>query len=214
MDEIETTVSAVRQWLHLTTPIEPVCILVLDPNQAEGKYWLSRKQPTPSATGFIVHEANMIVLIGRPDDPVFWNIVRHEAAHFVLMNACPDYSNIPFWLDEGIATLFETGLDADGRPLPNPHRLQCLHHLSRTRRSLYIKRLVSVASPRYQTGHAYARAWGIMTYLYQTQRQPVDYLHALASQGTSMGLFEQHILAENETLMDFERAIVSRLIIE
>jgi len=109
-------------------------------------------------------ETGVIVVQGAPDSPRLWITLRHEAAHYALRRHAG--TPPPFWLDEGLACLFEAGLSPSGEPLPSPERLALFRHLLQSRWPGAVDRLLSQSAPERADGAAYARAWAMVFYLY------------------------------------------------
>lgn len=208
LDEADRTVTAIYQWLGIDESPSRVRVLIFSPDEPEGQYWLKRKRHRHNSAGSMFPGENILLVVGDPKNPRFWTVLRHEFAHYALHNMLELNTPIPFWLNEGIASLFETGLDPKGRPLPNRERLQLLQYLSKTRPSLYLKPLIKTFHLGITNGAAYARAWGIVAFLYQNNRCPTAYLKELNhTQEKPLVLFNNHILKTGETLDDFENAM-------
>ena len=80
--------------------------------------------------------------------------------------------------------------------------------LPRTRSSLHLKRVLQTESPRHTSGRDYARAWGIVAYLYAQGQSPRGYMDALVSRTEGWRtLFERTLLDTSESLGDFDRAV-------
>jgi hypothetical protein len=109
-------------------------------------------------------------------------VIRHEAVHWLLLDRFwahdPDGSpqpGIPRWLDEGLATAFETG---PAGTEDNPLRRQQFKRLCRPRwRALIgLRHTLNVCRDEPMTSADYARSWAICSYLL---RQAPDQLREL-----------------------------------
>ena len=206
--EGDRTVTAIYQWLGINENPVRVQVLIFSPNEPEGKYWLKREEQRLNCTGSMFPKDNILLVVGSRDNPRFWRVLRHEMTHYALHSTLEPDTPIPFWLNEGTASLFEEGIDPEGHPLPSRERLKLLQYLSQTRPSLYLKPLVKAYHPDFTNGTAYARAWGIVAFLYDTNRCPVMYLQQLnQTKETPLVLFNNYILKTGETLTDFENTM-------
>jgi len=206
-DQVDAVVRAVFKWLSYDQPVEPACLLVFSPRRPEGRAWLKYGPGTRDYAGATSEAGRIMVVVADPHSARFWTILRHEAAHFALRAVVGPGRAPPFWLDEGVACLFEPGVDAENRPKPNPERLKLLRYLARTRRMLHLKTVLNRESLSQASAREYARAWGIVAYLYHQQRAVNACLQTLPEAGQAYRHFEDTILRPDQTLEGFEQAV-------
>jgi hypothetical protein len=103
-------------------------------------------------------------------------VIRHEAVHWFLLHGFwihgPDGSRrpgVPRWLDEGLATAFETGPTGTD---DNPARRQQFERLAspRWRALIGLRHTLDLRRDERMTSADYARSWAICAYL--LRRQP------------------------------------------
>jgi hypothetical protein len=214
LEEAERTAAAACRWVGCDESNPPIRILVFTPDAIQGRQWLSQRGTRHACTGSFLVKNRILVLIGRGDDPYFWNVLRHEAAHTAFVPFQESHVMVPFWLAEGTACLFETGVDAQDHPSPNPERLELARYLVKNRWSLNLKPLVRQPLISPADGMAYAKAWAVTAYLYQTGRRPDRYLRGLySSPADFFALFERTMLGPEGAFRDFEQS-VSRFVTE
>jgi hypothetical protein len=108
-------------------------------------------------------DGRSLLVIADATTPAGAAILRHETAHAVLAQAWfPAAGAVPFWLGEGLSTLFEMGVDAVGDPLANREREEVLRYLLQTRRRLPLQAIFSSALMQRASGNSYAIAWGLL----------------------------------------------------
>ena len=153
LSEIETTMTAVANWLG---PLEKSNRIHLFANlpQATGE---------EKNSGHFFPKENILTLTGDPKDERFWDILRHEAAHAALRQC--GINSPPFWLDEGIATLFEAGTDLE-KIQNNPRRRPLALYLLNRRGGLHLSSILTQSQPRSKNGVAYTKAWSVLLVLY------------------------------------------------
>jgi hypothetical protein len=176
LKETEETASTLLKWLNETNDWEKVAVLVYNPTEPDGKKLLTK--PTDVRSGvkglFFFPPQNTLLLVGAPENPRFWTVLRHEATHATIIHASPH--SLPFWLNEGMATLFEGGIDEQGEPRIVPERLRMAKKLASRRKGLCLKSILTKKNPDYRDGKSYAKAWSVLYFLYQTDPQKMAFL--------------------------------------
>jgi len=150
--------------LALAEPEHPADLVVLAPGEEKG-WGLHR----PGGLSIPGPEGRVIfALPTRLGERERW-IIRHEAVHWLLAQtlavAGPDrLSGVPRWLDEGLATAFET----EGE---NRERKAEFARLAspRWRGVIGLERTLDLRRGKAITSADYARAWAICTYLLRTE---------------------------------------------
>lgn len=168
IQEADSILQAVGAWLGEENPCPAVKFLVYSPDEPMGREIL-RVKKNRQAAGLFRPDLNSIVLAGDPRDPRFWTVLRHEAAHYSLQ--CCLRETPPFWLDEGVSCLFESGADENLRPEKKSEREALACHLAKKRGGFNLKNTLSSQHPAYQDGRAYAEAWAVVSYLYRNHGQ-------------------------------------------
>ena len=206
IQQADDVVSAVFQWLECDRPVKPIRLLILSPHEPAAQVWLKKHSIRHEVAGQTIYADNLLVMVGDPNHPRFATVLRHEAAHFAFYGAA-SVQTMPFWLSEGVACLYETGVDQNGHPRPNPERLALLRYLARTRSSLGLKNLIKKQHAQ-GNGMNYARAWGIVAYLCQTDGSVNKYLHTLRTANEKpLTLFENTFLNSDEGITAFDQAV-------
>jgi hypothetical protein len=208
--EVKGTAAAIEHWLGMPAELLEIGIAILSPDDPLARPWRAETNSNNGCAGRMYYHSNLLVVIGDPNSPRFWPVLRHEAAHAIL-HGIVGHHNIAFWFDEGVATLFESGVDGSLMPRPNPERLALAKYLVQTRHSLGLKRILYRDTPGSATGHSYARAWACVAYLLS---QGIDLRpYALAvQQGMSNGTaIDQCLLREKLSLSELEAEVISWL---
>lgn len=167
--EAEKTIKAVQSWIPQSSQSPKVRLVIYGPDEPEGSSFLRAIGTKQRAAGFFKTADHTVLLVGDSDDPRFWTVLRHEMAHYALRASAK--KELPFWLDEGIATYYESGVSSSGVPLENPERLRLASYHSSSRGGLRLSGLLNSHSPKYQDGLAYAQAWAVTRYLYKQHKQ-------------------------------------------
>ena len=204
--EIETTVTAVSQWLG-TPPNRPVLnVLIFARNDPLAQAWRADTHRNHGCTGRLYYgdQDPILLVIGDPCDARFWDVLRHEVTHGEVQ-AMVGHDLVPFWFDEGMATLFEAGVDQTFTPRFNQERWTLCKHLLRSAKSLHTKRLIRRSKVTYANGDMYARAWAIMAYLYSSGFNPDDYVRAIRNNTDSLTSFEACFLGPGQSFTSFDR---------
>lgn len=200
LSQAEETAFAIQQWLRLSSSINPHHILVFSAEEEIGKQFLRSSRSKHKATGFYRQETNTLVIVGTQNDPRFWTILRHEAAHATLYGIIDYGEKIPFWLNEGIASIFE-----EDQTNTTNERLQFIEHLLDEGAELNFKKLVEQGYSTPKTGSAYARSWALVACLKTKQRSVRNYLsEPPSSDATAVALFSHTFLLTGETMEEFE----------
>ena len=186
--EVRSTIAALRQWLGLMDdpPAMPLVVLAQDDPQAAP--WAGDLERNHGCTGCTCSDTGLVLVIGDPCDARFWTVLRHETVHHVL-HCVTRGRSLPFWFDEGAATLFEPGVDEHLKPLPNPDRLALIRYLCKTRSSLGLSRLIQKTQQPYASGLSYAEVWAITAYLHDTDRSPAPFVQAIRDGQNPMTAF-------------------------
>ena len=166
LQESEQTTSILLGWLNGTNKWPKVTILVYSPDEADGRRLLKKTSTTQVKGRYFFPPQNTLLLVGDPENPRFWTVLRHEVTHAAVIHSSSH--TLPFWLNEGMATLFEKGIDKQGNPRIVSERLQMAKKLAKRRKGLRLKTVLIKENPDYQDGKAYAKAWSILYFLYQT----------------------------------------------
>lgn len=151
--------------LGLPEPTRPADLVVLAPG--EGKPWVRHR----IGGGVVVGpEGRVLLVLSAPLGEKDRWVVRHEATHWLLDQTLTSpalandrLSGLPLWLDEGLATAFETGGENAGRKQEFV-RLASPPWRARIglRKTLDLRRGSPISSADY------ARAWAVCTYLLET----------------------------------------------
>jgi hypothetical protein len=206
--QADTIVRAVCQWLHAPLPGLHTHIVVFSPDELQDRIGPTIHGRGQNRVGGLTDQASHIMVVGDPNQVRFWTVLRHETAHCALQHAAGRPIPLPFWLDEGVACLFEMGVDSAYQPRPNPERVMLLRYLIRTQRSLRLNRFIQKPFFQQSTGQNYTRAWGIVATLYDQGRSLETYIEALpVSSDGQLAHFKNTLLDSNEDLQDFELAI-------
>lgn len=129
---------------------------------------------------------------------------RHEATHQVLFNSGLHRRGreYPFWLVEGLATLFELA-DKQGNAGPrfvNTYRLETYRAAQKDKTLLALPELLvdrpTDTTKSQEVSHSYAQAWALMHFLWN--RRPTElvaFMDSLEAEGTPrnwLGHFKKH----------------------
>ena len=169
LQQSESVLSEIEQWLgEQDLPNEPVAVFVYSPTDPKGRTYIDGHSSTKNlqVRGNFYRKNNMLLLAGNPRNPRFWTVLRHESAHYAL-HRYRTTTPPPFWMDEGIACLFENGVTADGEPIPTPERLARAQILAQRKHGLKLAPILSSVHPRVRDGDAYAKAWALLFFLYE-----------------------------------------------
>lgn len=204
IQEADSILQAVGAWLGEEKPRPAVKLLVYSPDEPMGREILRLKK-SRQAAGLFRPDLNSIVLAGDPRNPRFWTVLRHEAAHYSLQRCLRETP--PFWLDEGVSCLFESGVDENFRPEKSSEREALACHLAKKRGGFNLKSTLSSPHPAYQDGRAYAEAWVVVSYLYRNHRQTTA---ALVRSQTPLAPFPTQYFSDDSSmscLKAFERRL-------
>jgi hypothetical protein len=204
IQEADSILQAVGTWLGEEKSRSAVKLLVYSPEEPMGREILRLKK-SRQAAGLFRPDTNGIVLAGDPGDPRFWTVLRHEAAHYSLRSCLRDPP--PFWLDEGVSCLFESGADENLRPEKSSEREALACHLAKKRGGFNLKNTLSSPHPAYQDGRAYAEAWAVVSCLYQNHYQATA---ALVRSQTPLAPFPIQYFSDDSSMSSlkvFERRL-------
>ncbi|GEM_PF-6410710 len=215
LDHVTMIWKALHLWLAVPFPDDPVRILVFSPDEPEGKEFLLRSSSRHQTAGYYKHDSRVMVVTGAADDPEFLIVLRHEAAHAALRHAFPQELNIPFWLNEGVASLFEQGVTPELRPVADSERLAYILNMLENNEKLDFPGLLASPLKKIRSARVYARSWGIVSCLYREKRSVKNYLNRLKEQQEdSQELFRQILLEPGESVDDFEMNCSRRFLTE
>jgi hypothetical protein len=198
IQEADSILQAVGAWLGEEKPCPAVKLLVYSPDEPMGREIL-RLEKNRQAAGLFRPDLNSIVLAGDPQDPRFWTVLRHEAAHYSLQRCLRETP--PFWMDEGVSCLFESGTDENLQPEKSSKREALACHLAKKRGGFNLKNTLSSSRPAYQDGRAYAEAWTVVSYRYQNHRQATA---ALVHSQTPLAPFPVQYFSDDPAMSSFK----------
>jgi hypothetical protein len=194
--------------LALGMPEQPADLVVLAPGeeQAWGLYRIG-------GVSFPGPEGRVIFALANPLGERDRWVIRHEAIHWLLAQRlpidCPGrLSGVPRWLDEGLATAFETIGE-------NRERKGEFSRLAspRWRARIGLERTLDLQRGKAIASADYARAWAICTYLLRTEPETlVALLQARAEwcrkrpPGTPFPRHEEELVTA--TRADFDRLVL------
>lgn len=204
LNEATKTAMAVQKWLNGTTTPLPVRILVFSPKSDTGQSLLINEKHTVKSTGFYHYDDNLIVVVGEANDPRLWTVLRHEVVHRVIAES---HASIPppFWLNEGIAMLFELGIDQSGLPIVSQERRKLARYLINHGNGLNWNRLISHPKIAIPNGKDYARAWSLVSALYNEKRPLRLFLQTKKDVVRSPSdNFKHYLLDKGESIKSFE----------
>ena len=121
------------------------------------------QQKSSRAACFETSAGYALALVRRRDREQTLQSLRHETTHWILASR---YSDLPRWIDEGLAQYFEAG-----EPFGKVHeeKLDQLRSLLEENRPL-LEPLVTMPSDRNPTSEEYAAAWGLTYFLIKHPR--------------------------------------------
>ena len=204
IQEADSILQAVGAWLGEENSRSAVKLVVYSPDEQMGREIL-RLEKSRRAAGLFRPDINSIVLAGAPGDPRFWTVLRHEVAHYSLQRCLRE--SPPFWLDEGVSCLFESGADENLRPEKSSEREALACHLAKKRGGFNLKNTLSSPHPAYQDGRAYAEAWAVVSYLYRNHGQATA---ALVRSQTPLAPFPVQYFSDDSSMSSlkaFERQL-------
>lgn len=204
VQETDSILQAVGAWLGEEKPRPAVKLLVYSSDEPMGREILRLKK-SKRVAGLFRPDLNSIILAGEPRDPRFWTVLRHEAAHYSLQRCLRNTP--PFWLDEGVSCLFESGVDENLRPEKSSEREALACHLAKKSGGFNLNSTLSSPYPAYQDGRAYAEAWAVVSYLYKNHRQATA---ALVHSQTPLAPFPVQYFSDDlsmSSLKAFERGL-------
>ena len=207
--EIRQVSEAVQTWLGADemAPAPPLAVLVFGSGTPEGRTLRRTMRSSESHAGLFLPRQRILAIAADSDGPELWRVVRHEAAHAGFRAVWPpEAPPPPFWLDEGVASLFESGVAEDGVPRPNAHRRDMLRYLLRTRGRLHLKSVLTRPRPAIADGAAYARAWGVLHLLHARGDSMHKLLESLGEQGG-----DRPYLWTKDDAKELERQLTERL---
>jgi hypothetical protein len=140
-------------------------LLIFSPDEPLGKRLASEMQSTTHVAGNTEARTHTILISGYPSQKSFWTTLRHELTHDAMLRHYDSPELLPpFWITEGMATVFEVPAFADGKPAINPNRLDRLKSIA-AQNKLDIMPLISRPSDTRSGIRDYAQAWGLTFFL-------------------------------------------------
>lgn len=194
---------AVTDWLGAPRPPRGR-LLVFSPKESGARSLVGLRR-VPHGAGITSVDTRLIVVVAEPGSDRLLDVLCHEVAHDMLLAWLG--RRPAFWIDEGVATLFERGVDAAGRPRPSPERLALCRYLLDSGESPPLEPLVRVERPRLVTGRTYAWCWAVTSCLYlrdperlarllkQTAADPTDLSRRLWPDDASLERFAREVEA-------------------
>jgi len=202
--ELTSERDEVYHVLGLPWSDEPIQVYLFGDAEEYGQY-LARQFPgVPSRRAFFVETDTELAVYAHWSDRVAEDL-RHEVAHGYLHAAV---SNLPLWLDEGLAEYFEVPRGNGG--LNRPHLQLLRDMIEHDGWQPNIARLEQLTSADEMQQSDYAEAWGWVYFLLESkpdQRELLtSYLAELREQGET-GPLSARITARhpepNRALADF-----------
>jgi len=118
------------------------------------------------------HTAWVAIVSGAPDESR--RRLRHELTHVLLETAVGGGPDFPIWLQEGLPTCFEMGVDARGRPADNPKRRRQLKAFLRAYPRFRLKPFLDKPAGAPFSSNDYALAWGLVHFMVMEKVMPGD----------------------------------------
>ncbi|WP_041916350.1 DUF1570 domain-containing protein [Desulfocapsa sulfexigens] len=204
---------SIREWLDLPPPVIPVKILIFSAKEPLGSRFLEQSRTRHQATGYYDPGKQVLVVVGEVDDPRFWTVLNHEISHAVLYSCMPGNIGLPFWFNEGVATLFEGGVE-NLQPRINNERLEYMRYHIDKKRPLDIQGLILLSgSSLDNSSSTYARAWAVTAYLYFCGLPVSTYVKDFPKKGASeIVRFEKSFLLPHETLDEFSTSCIQWIV--
>ncbi len=208
--EIETTAAAVTQWLGPNHQLPNIHVAILHSDDPLAQGWRANTQYNHGYTGRMYYQDNLLLVIGDPAHDRFWSVLRHEVSH-ATVHSLIGHHTIAFWFDEGVATLFEMGVDQAVMPKPNLERRALCQYFIQTRHALGLRRVIYTDSLPMATGNSYARAWASVAYLYHQDVDLKSYVQAVQQGVPNKTAFNDHVLGQGVSLAALENNVISWL---
>jgi hypothetical protein len=160
-EAITQTQRAVDIWFDDTPRDYTTRLLIFSPDEPLGQQLIREMRSSTSVAGNTEARTHTILLTGYPSQDYFWITLRHELTHDAMLRHFDSIEQLPpFWLTEGMATVFEVPAYADGKPGINPLRLKRLKKLVELG-SLEMEPLITRSADERSDSNAYATAWGL-----------------------------------------------------
>lgn len=146
-------------------------LLIFTPDEPLGLQLLREMQTSKRVAGNTEARTHTILITGYPSEDDFWITLRHELTHDAMLRHFDSVEQLPpFWLTEGMATVFEVPAYADGKPAVNAQRLKRLKMICQSGQ-LELEPLLTRASNERSSSTDYAQAWGLTYYLLRQHSQ-------------------------------------------
>ena len=204
-DCITQTQRAVDMWFG-DTPRQYISrLLIFSPDEPLGKRLVREMHSATHVAGNTEARTHTILVSGYPSQDSFWTTLRHELTHDAMLRHydSPDLLP-PFWITEGMATVFEVPAFADGKPDINPSRLTRLKKIC-DEDKIDIIPLINRPSNTRSNANDYAQAWGLTFFL--MRQNSAGMRHYLASSQTqSTDQSEHDKLFDSSFVSDSSRA--------
>ena len=166
-DAIHQTQQAVNQWFDGQAQTYTSRLLIFTPDEPLGKQLVKEMRSGNGVAGSTEARTHTILVAGYPASKDFWLTLRHELVHDAMLRHYQSVEQLPpFWLTEGLATVFEVPANDDAKPTINADRLRRLKSLNQ-HGPLNIQPLLTRIADERSGSHDYALAWGLSFYLMQ-----------------------------------------------
>ena len=197
--ELENVVESIAEFLEIEAPLDKARVYVF-PDMALMREFLKRhcpKQTKSHATCYETEEGVVATLSLKGNKERTLGLLRHEMTHYVLASR---FYDLPVWIDEGLAWFFQAG-EPYGRvyDVAVKRLSRCLGGEKRS-----LERLVAIPVGARITLDDYARAWGLVYYIYKRgggKEKLVEYLRVVRS-GPGAGEFFEQVFGESPAEME------------
>lgn len=220
---ITQTQRAVDIWFSGKPRDYTTRLLIFSPDEPLGNRLAKEMGSSSHVAGNTEARTHTILISGYPSQEDFWTTLRHELTHDAMLRHFETVEQLPpFWLTEGMASVFEVPAYADGKPAINPKRLTRLKNFYQSGK-LSITPLLTRPSNERSGSDAYAQAWGMTYYLLrQHTAQMRHYLHCYQTQSHQetadhQSAFNQSFLHDqsyNDLMQNFKRWIELQSIVK
>ncbi|HCD32643.1 MAG TPA: hypothetical protein DER01_09555 [Phycisphaerales bacterium] len=162
---ITQTQRAVDIWFSSKPRDYTTRLLIFSPDEPLGKQLAKEMGSSSHVAGNTEARTHTILISGYPSQEDFWATLRHELTHDAMLRHFDTVEQLPpFWLTEGMATVFEVPAYADGKPAINPKRLDRFKIICNNQK-LNVLPLITRESNTRSSSNDYAQAWGLTYFL-------------------------------------------------